>query len=741
VLATSRRQLGLRVEWLVDVPGLPCPPPDAGATATGYAAVQLFEQRARLVRPGFSAAADAEGAGRVCRLVDGVPLAIELAARWVRSAGPAAIADRLAQGLELLATTAPDVEPRHRSLRSVIDWSCRLLTEEENRALRRLSVLRRGFDLEAAAAIADADLPLLAGLVGQSLVTVGADGRYDMHELLRQYAAERLAADPAEESQTRRRHAEHYASLLSVSPDAPAVPYLDAEAENLRAATDWLIHHAEPAALDDHLVRLWARYRRSGWFREAQTFFRTALRRTGVTRLQRARWQRMLGEAHQELGDADAAREHLEPALAALGTGVPASTAGRLTVLALQMARRTLRGLRPGDRVETRPDRRAEVRERAAAGFTISEVYWVLGEHLGMLPASIRALNDAERAGDLDLTVRAQAGFGMLAGAVGWRRTARRHLRAVSAAVDRTTDPLTACWVGILAGLHWIGAGDWTAADVDTGRALSLRSRTPMHRWADEVLLIAAVARYFTGRYPEAATAAAEGMVSGRRRRDPVVHLWGLTVLIETTLRSDPDDPAIAGWADEAARLLPRAATIDGARLHAATARLHLAAGRPADAWRAIRTADRLAGDRPSFEQYALEAHAGVPEVCLSLLEQNGDGEVSATATTALRRLRRYARTVPVARPRSLICAGWYAWLNGHHRTARRRWVRAIREAERRAMPYELARAHYELGRHLSGDQRSSLGLDRAGHLTRAVAGFERIGCVADLKRTQALAN
>jgi hypothetical protein len=83
-----------------------------------------------------------------------------------------------------------------------------------------------------------------------------------------------------------------------------------------------------------------------------------------------------------------------------------------------------------------------------------------------------------------------------------------------------------------------------------------------MHRWADEVLLIAAIARYLTARYQEAAAAAAEGMASGRNL---VVHLWGLVILIETALRANPDDPALAGWSEEATRLLPKVARIDAA--------------------------------------------------------------------------------------------------------------------------------------------------------------------------------
>jgi hypothetical protein len=176
-------------------------------------------------------------------------------------------------------------------------------------------------------------------------------------------------------------------------------------------------------------------------------------------------------------------------------------------------------------------------------------------------------------------------------------------------------------------------------------------------------------------------------------------------------------------------------------------ARVHLAAGRPADAWQATRTADRLVGPGPSFVQYSLEAHAGVPEVCLALLEQDGGGaagvdpaELRTTAAAGVRRLRRYARTFPMARPRALICLGWSRWLDGRPIAARRAWARAVREAERRRMPYELARAHHELGRHLAAGERSPLGLDRAGHLQRALAGFEAAGCGADRRRVQELA-
>jgi tetratricopeptide (TPR) repeat protein len=613
-----------------------------------------------------------------------------------------------------------------------------------------LSVLRHGFDLDAAAAVADADLPLLAGLVDHSLVVAGEDGRYSMHELLRQIAAERLAADPVAQRLTRQRHADHLAAILAAQAraGAPTAAGPDVEAENLRAATEWILADADPATVDAHLVRLWKVYRRSGRFREAQSFLGAALARDGGTTLQRARWHRMLGESHQQLGEAQPARHHLEQTLQLLGHRVPVSTSGWLRVLAVQTVRRSLRSVRP-----TAPgplgDLSSEAHERASAGFAINEVYWVLGEHLLMLPTSLRALNEAEQTTDVDLAVRARAGVAMTVGTIGLRRLADRELRASDAAFEPGRDPLTACWVAMLGGLHRSGVGDWQAVETGAARALELQRDAPTHRLADQVLLIAGLARYLTSRYSEAATAAAEATAAGRDRRDPVVQFWGLVVLIETALRACPDDPEIATWSAEATLLLPRVARVDAARLHAVAARVHLAAGRAAEAWDAVRTADRLVGPRPAFEPYTLEAHAVVPEICLDLLEAHGAQpgatagidpvELRSTADAGRRRLDGYARTFPMARPRALVCSGRAAWLDDRTRAARRAWSQAVQEAWQLRMPYELARAHDELGRHLAGGRRSHLGLDAAGHLEQALAGYMAAGCPADAERVKSL--
>ena len=139
---------------------------------------------------------------------------------------------------------------------------------------------------------------------------------------------------------------------------------------------------------------------------------------------------------------------------------------------------------------------------------------------------------------------------------------------------------------------------------------------------------------------------AAEARAAGRDRHDRMVQLWGLLVLAESRLRTDPGDPAIAAALEEAEPLLTSGiAVADLVRFHVAAARFQLAAGRTPDAWREIRAAAALAGPEPSFAPYTLEAHAGIPEVCLALLERDkavgvDPAEVRATAAAGLRRLR-----------------------------------------------------------------------------------------------------
>ena len=249
LLTTSRERLQVQSEWVLDVEGL------ANGSGNGHAgdsaAVLLFVDRARQVESGYRLSDEERPhVERVCRLVNGMPLGIELAAAWASTLPCSEIADEIEQNLGFLETTMQDVPERHRSLRAAFDQSWRLLSGGERRVFSRLSVFRGTFARDAAAAVAGAGLAELHGLVSKSLVRRVGLGRFELHELLRQYARERLAAEPEELADARESHARFYLGMLGSRAEAlqgkhmmEARDELRVEVDNVRAAAEWAVTH------------------------------------------------------------------------------------------------------------------------------------------------------------------------------------------------------------------------------------------------------------------------------------------------------------------------------------------------------------------------------------------------------------------------------------------------------------------------------------------------------------------
>jgi predicted ATPase len=264
LLATSRERLGLAGEWVYTLDGLPTPASDAD-TRTAPAAL-LFLDRAERVDHQFALTSEnVPAVRRICQLVEGMPLGIELAASWVRALSCAEIAADLERGLDLLSANERGGNPRHTSLRVVFDHSWQLLTPTEQAVLARLSVFRGGATREAVAAVCAAAvggplLPILAALIDKSLVrrTTNATGttRYGLHEVIRQYAAARLAAHPSEQAAAAAQHAAFYGELARTADQGIATAdqhlwfqRLMAERGNLRETLTWYAAQADPAPL------------------------------------------------------------------------------------------------------------------------------------------------------------------------------------------------------------------------------------------------------------------------------------------------------------------------------------------------------------------------------------------------------------------------------------------------------------------------------------------------------------
>lgn len=194
ILVTSREALNLQEEWVRQIGGMSYPERENGRALEQYGAIQLFVDRARRVRGDFNLAEDSHSVVEICRLVDGMPLAIELAVGWLKTLRPADIAHEIRRNIDILATRSRNLPERHRNIRSVFDHSWQLLSDAERDVFRKLSVFRGGFTREAAEVVAGASLYTMAGLTDKSLIVMSATGRYDIHELLRQYGAEQMDA-------------------------------------------------------------------------------------------------------------------------------------------------------------------------------------------------------------------------------------------------------------------------------------------------------------------------------------------------------------------------------------------------------------------------------------------------------------------------------------------------------------------------------------------------------------------
>lgn len=334
ILATSRESLNIAGERVFRLPSLDVPP--AGETMTAasarrYGAVALFADRALAANVRFELSDEsAPFVAEICRRLDGIPLAIELAAARTTVLSPQRLAERLDERFRVLTGGDRSALPRHQTMRALIDWSYDLLSEEERALFRRLSIFASGFTLDGAGAVAGSEnrdaievLELVSSLLGKSLVQSDpADvDRYRLLESTRQYAHEKLASG-GELEHTADRHFNYMAQQLkrageeyeATTSDA-AVVDLAIELEDVRAALDWALrHHSAADAADFFLTtRLWALL---GLHREAVDRAKQLLELVDTRDFtRRARLQRMIAICSVRLGHHAQARDAAEQAL------------------------------------------------------------------------------------------------------------------------------------------------------------------------------------------------------------------------------------------------------------------------------------------------------------------------------------------------------------------------------------------------------------------------------------------
>ena len=287
ILVTSRERLNLREEWVFEVRELSYPANEGESDIEAYDAVQLFLQHAHRVHIGFTLTPRQKPAViRICRLVGGMPLGIELAAAWVRVLPCEAIAEEIARSLDILESSARNIEDRHRTMRAAFEPIWNRLPVEESEVFKKLSVFRGGFTREAAEQASGASLRALSALVDKSLIQREPDGHYQMHPLLRQYAEERLSQDAGEIQRAYDAHAAYYMKLLKQREldlfsmrQRETVEELEADIDNIRAAWQWAVDEANIIILQNGAYSYYALCDMQGRYLESSDALEKAIAR------------------------------------------------------------------------------------------------------------------------------------------------------------------------------------------------------------------------------------------------------------------------------------------------------------------------------------------------------------------------------------------------------------------------------------------------------------------------------
>lgn len=328
VLVTSRERLNLLEEQSFTMAGLPFPT-DVGLgpeDVMQYDAVKLFVQRAKRARPDFELTeADASDVVRICRLVEGLPLGLELSAVWMRAMTAKDIAAEIARNLDFLATGTRNIPERHRSLKGAFEHSWQLLASKEQQVLRALAVFRGGFRRDAAGDVAGATIPVLASLVDKSLLRVSPGGRYDCHPLLHEFIREKLAEDEEEQIHVLDRHLATYLALAEKAAPELSGDRLAAWLDRLGEEYDNMLAALRYAETSDRLelglrlaAALWLYWSARGPFGEGREHLTRLLTLAGSEPPTRARAKALQGAGSlaRQQGDPASARTLFEQSLA-----------------------------------------------------------------------------------------------------------------------------------------------------------------------------------------------------------------------------------------------------------------------------------------------------------------------------------------------------------------------------------------------------------------------------------------
>jgi DNA-binding SARP family transcriptional activator/predicted ATPase len=738
LLVTSRERLNINSEWLLEVHGLPYPPTFEREATKNYPSVELFVQQARRNDPNFSTSKQEYSINRICQLVAGFPLGVELAANWVRLLSCAEIAERLERGADILTADQPD---SGTSLRPVLDSTWEMLNEQEREVFRKLSVFREGFTLPAAQQVADASLTVLNSLMNKSMLRRDENGRYVLHELLVQFGSYHLNFSPEQERTTRQKHGRFYGSFLSARRTALADPFdqsaltaIDAEIENIRAALEWHFEQKDVEEVDQYVESLFPYLQRKGWLQEAVFVVEEACGLEQASDMQKGFWRHCLGDAYYSLGNFSESARNVEEALRLLGYPIPNSSLGLSIGIGVQALKQVWRRM-----VKYRPSA-LDLEERKRRGHAalihdrLTQIYFFRSQPNRIFFSVLFSLNLAETLGSSPerTIIYISMAIGMRLAAL--PAAAEYYFNEAMKMARQPGNRSALMWALASAGLYHLGYGEWKQAKDVLEQSTAIFKQIGNHRYWEESSGLQGEMAYLQGRFADAHAIQKETLASARYRGDSQFQFHELTGFALNALRMG-DLPQAKESLNEASSFLEENRDIvEEIRFYGVFAQFHLQRGDMDSAKQSAALAmERIVRNRPTAF-YSLEGYAGVSEVYLAALENEKNAEDLKAVRRAVKSLHEFGRILPIGRPRAWLHQGLLDWAEGRQKKAFAAWEKSLGLAEQMSLPYEAARAYFEIGRHVEVNSTA-----RQIHLQKTIEMFSELGAKYELQEAREL--
>ena len=507
-------------------------------------------------------------------------------------------------------------------------------------------------------------------------------------------------------------------------------------------AHHWIAAEDTPKAID-YLEKAGDQALRNFANEEAITFFTQALtldeKAGSVTEpLRRALWELKIGEANVHWTRYAEGRRHLERGLALLGRPVPASprAAVKATHLAGAMMGQMRHRFWPGRYLGSRPEERPLLLAASRAYSRLIEVYYHSGETLRSSHAAFHALNLAELAGDSPELAEAYAPIASFFSFLRLYQAADAYFQRALATARRANALAALTYVLLVKSTYETGIGQWASARASIDQLIEHGRRLGAPRRYNDGLQLLTIWLYSQAEFSQCIAVAGELHAAASQLNDRRFQGYGLYAQAYSYFYLGQIRQA-ADLLEQLERLLATEGGIADKQLvlnvHGLACLVHLRQAGPEPALHAAAQADRLAQGTFQDSYFTLPGYTGAAETYLALWEAGYEWpKLKQRARQAVKALNSFARTFPIGRPAAGLYHGLYEWRRNRPRRAQRAWDKALAVAEELAMPYEIGRLHYEIGRHLPGDPTA------ADHLQQASDIFSQLGATHELNQAQA---